>query len=366
MSSEIVKVSIAAVIWAMFLYVLQRRIRKKERWILLVVLFVLKTMAWVVLAYLLIGFDSVLTWRYPFLLGGLYVALLADTIRDVLFLLFVLFRKKELFQRFSLSFTVICTGFLLLYSVGNMQLVFPVHVSFRSEKLQTEHTFVFMSDLHYGTAQSKKTVEKAISEIGSLEPDFIVLGGDITDEFTTKEEMEELYEQLGNLSAPVYFIYGNHDCQDQAEYAFGASYTEEELIAELEKNGITILKDAWVSLGDDLTLLGRETSSHPETRALAADLPPWPEKAYLICIDHSPYHPDETLALGPDLQMSGHTHDGQFLPMHLGNVIKGYYVHGCYRVGNTDLYVSSGMGGWALPIRNDSHCAYEVVTLLPK
>ena len=159
---------------------------------------------------------------------------------------------------------------------------------------------------------------------------------------------------------------GNHDCQDQAEYAFGASYTEAELIETLEKNGITILKDNYVSLADDLVLLGRETSSHPESRLALADLPQWPEDDYLICVDHSPYHPEDILALGADLQLSGHTHDGQFLPMHLGNVIKGYYVRGYYRVGKTDLYVSSGIGGWAVPIRNESHCVYEVVTILPK
>ena len=366
MISEIVKVSLAAGIWAILLYVLQRRIRTKQRRVLLVVVFVLKLSVWVGLSYVLIGFDSVITWRYPFVLGGLYVAVLADIIRDVLFLLFVLFRKKQVFQKLSVLSTVLCTGFTLLYCVINMQLIFPEHFTFTSEKLQSAHTFVFMADLHYGTAQNKESVKRAFQEIGSLAPEFIVLGGDMTDEFTTREEMEELYAQLGSLDTPVYFIYGNHDNQDHAVYAFGAAYTEEELIEVLENNGITILKDAYVPIADDLILLGRETSSHPEKRAAVADLPNWPEDAYLIGVDHSPYNPDEILALGADLQLSGHTHDGQFLPMHLGNVINGYYVRGPYRVGKTDLLVTPGIGGWAVPLRNESHCVYEVVTLLPQ
>ena len=67
--------------------------------------------------------------------------------------------------------------------------------------------------------------------------------------------------------------------------------------------------------------------------------------------------------VGADLQLSGHTHAGQLFPLKTLYALAGLNVVGDYRIDGNDLYVSSGVSGWYLPLRNESHCYYEVFEL---
>ena len=365
MTAEILTVSIITFVSAMVLHFSQRRLRSRGGWKISIGHIILKLLICTALAYFQVVSNSILTWRIPLLFGGLYIAFFADLIRDVIFLLFGIFKQKKLLMKHSRLFSSLFTASILVYSVINMQVIRPNYLTFTSEKLKSEHKFVFLADLHYGTAQRKESFEKALLEIRNQEPEFIVLGGDITDEYTTKEEMQELYARFGKLGIPVYFIYGNHDRQDNASLVGGMKYTEEELAETMQINGITIVKDNYIRLADDLILLGREDPSRPEERVKVSDLPAIPGEGYLICIEHTPYQPDDILAQKADLQLSGHTHDGQYFPLHTVYSLLGLYVNGYYHVGSTDLYVSPGIAGWAIPTRTESHCMYEVITLHP-
>ena len=364
----IFELSVTAVISAVFsivFHILQIGIRKKTGWKLLIVSLAIKFFVITLLAFLLVASDNVLTWRFPLLLGGLYVAVSADLIKDIVFLVFVLLKKKKRFLRLSIMFSVIFTGVVFAYSYFNMQIITPENIHFSSEKLKTEHRFVFLSDLHYGTAQQKGSFERALQEIESIKPDFIILGGDITDEFTTKDEMNEMYDRLGEANIPMYFIYGNHDRQDNAEYAYGRLYTDEELVTAMERNHVTIVKDAYVRLYDDLILLGREDPCRNGERVPFGKLPPRPGDGYLLCVEHTPYQNEDIISQKADLQLSGHTHDGQLFPLHWVYTLSGLKVHGLYNAGDTNVYVSSGIAGWGAPIRTESHCVYEIVTISP-
>ena len=253
----------------------------------------------------------------------------------------------------------------LTYGTVNMQIISPKEHTYTSDKLNHEYTFVFLSDLHYGSAQSEQTVDDALAEIAELKPDFVLLGGDITDENTTAEEMQSIYRKLGALPAPVYFIYGNHDRQGHGDYVGGAKYTPEELTAAIEANGITILRDEAVKFGDDLTILGREDVSAGDRRCKVSALPPISGDSFLLTADHNPFLEEDILETGADLQLSGHSHAGQFFPLQYIYLLGEKYVYGDYQVGNTTLYVSSGITGWYYPFRTVAHCNYEVVHLVP-
>lgn len=365
MTSQIIIVSLITIVSALLLHFAQKRLRSGGGWKTSAGLIILKLLICIVLAYFQVVSNSMLTWRVPLLFGGLYIAFFADLIRDVISLLCIIFRQKKLLIKHSVPLTIICTALVLIYSVINMQVIRPNHLTFTSEKLKSEHKFIFLADLHYGTAQRKESFEKALREISEQKPEFIILGGDITDEYTSKEEMLQLYARFGALDIPIYFIYGNHDRQDNASLAGGMKYTEEELAETMRTNGVTIVKDDYVRLADDLILLGREDPSRPEERLSPGDLPARPGEGYLISIEHTPYQPEDILAQNADLQLSGHTHDGQYFPLHTVYSLLGLYVKGYYRVGDTDLYVSPGIAGWAIPTRTESHCMYEVITLHP-
>ena len=346
------------------LFMAQLQLRRKAGWVLRAVIFVIKFLLMTGVAYSMIALDSWVTWHMSYTLGAFYLALLGDLISDLVTLPVVIIKKREGCITIQAIVTLVMTILVLILGTVNMQNIKANELTYTSEKLTKRHRFVFIADLHIGSSQSPDTVQEAIFEIATLKPDFIVLGGDITDEFTTLDEMQTTYSLLASLDIPIYFVYGNHDRQDNADIAGGAKYTVEELEHSLKGYGLTVLQDQWVRISDDLVILGREDISQ-ESRLSVGELEKRPENAFVLCIDHSPYQTQDIIDTKADLQLSGHTHAGQLFPLRLLYTIFGYDAYGKYHYGNTDLYVSSGISGWSVPLRTEAACHYEVVTLLP-
>ena len=207
--------------------------------------------------------------------------------------------------------------------------------------------------------------EKTLAEVRALRPEATILGGDIVDDYTTKEEMEATFRLFGAFDTPVYYLYGNHDRQGHAEYAGGKKFSREELEAAMTANGVIILRDEYVELAPDLLLLGREDISEGNGRADIASLPnPAPEK-YLIVADHQPVEFKENLAAGTDLQLSGHTHAGQLFPLGALYDVIGYNYGDYFAESGAVMNVSAGACGWRAPFRTERHCHYEVIRLIP-
>ena len=226
--------------------------------------FILKLLLAVGLAFCCMALSIPIIWKTGYL--TISIALFSDAWTDLFALIFRLIRKKAPGGKSMMVISLCLTIAYLTYGTVNMQIIRPKEHTYTSDKLTHEYTFVFLSDLHYGSAQSEQTVDNALAEIAELKPDFVLLGGDITDENTTAEEMQSLYRKLGALPAPVYYIYGNHDRQGKGDYVGGANYTPEELSAAIESNGITILQDKAVLFADDLTILGREDVNAGDSR----------------------------------------------------------------------------------------------------
>ena len=346
-------------------YLVQIPLRKSGSRVPRIIAFVVKVFLLTLAAYLSIVVDNWFTWRTGYLPGSVYVALGGDILADMVSFVVGLVRKKNVSSVFRAIAGLVLTIAFLIYGTVNMQTVTANEITYRSDLLKRQHRFIFIADLHIGSAQSFDVIQQTIFDmVTTKHPDFIVLGGDITDEFSTKEEMETIYSMFGATGVPVYFVYGNHDLQDKASIVGGPSYTGEELEQTMANYGITILKDSWVKISDDLVLLGREDITR-SSRLAVSDLPALPDNVYVVSVDHSPYQTDDIIALGADLQLSGHSHAGQLFPLQLLCRLTGLDSKGAYTYGDAQLYVSSGFSGWHFPFRTDSHCHYEVVTLLP-
>lgn len=344
---------------------IQLPFRKVNKRILLFFLFILKFGLALLLRYLLVGINFNLFWQNDFLFAAIYLVLVSDIFVDI-FLFVVSLFKKETNKKLRMIVSLIFTILFATYNIVNMQIIMPKYHTITDSKLKHEYKIVFFSDLHYGKVQTKGTVDKALEEIKQLKPDMLLLGGDITDEFTTKEEMEYIYEKIGSLNIPTYYVYGNHDQQESGQKRLGYQmYSEEDLKNTIEKNGITILCENYVEINDDLILIGRDYPNKAHNRKDTKDLLPLPNNHYLLCIDHSPYKNDDILELNADLQLSGHSHAGQLFPLQLIYRIMGLNVYGDYYIGDTHLYVSSGIAGWGYPLRSEAHCYYEVFNLKP-
>lgn len=126
-----------------------------------------------------------------------------------------------------------------------------------------------LSDSHMGTTFHAEGFAGHLQRVQAQQPDVVVMVGDFVDESTTRADMAAACQALGQLDAPygVYFVFGNHDKNNYA--GEGRAYTGEELAAELEKNGVTVLEDETVLINHRFYLIGRQDASE------AAAAPPW-------------------------------------------------------------------------------------------
>ena len=224
-------------------------------------------------------------------------------------------------------------------------------------------TVVQLSDLHnkrMGEGQST-----LLDKVAQAQPDLIVLTGDLVDSVNFRQEPAlELARGVAAL-APTYFVTGNHEMAlPWAEYRA--------LAAELEEAGVILLDDAAVQVstpgGGTLLLAGLANSSLKDD-TLERMAGEFPEGMVTLLLAHQPQYLEKYAAAGVDLVFSGHAHGGQIrLPL-LGGLVapgQGYfpkYTQGIYRLGDTEMVVSRGIGNSRFPLRLLNRPEVVAVTL---
>jgi len=213
-------------------------------------------------------------------------------------------------------------------------------------------TFVQISDLHVGPTIRKHYVERVVRQCNALKPDLIVLTGDIVD--GSISDLREHAAPLKTLNAKygVYLILGNHD------YYSGA----DAWVNEFRAMGITVLLNSHVIIRVGSASFMLAGVLDPAVQQFSKDLKPDPHMArgnvdtsqnmLRILLAHNPKLAILAEHAGFHLQISGHTHAGQFIPWTL--ITK--WVHAPHYVGlsrqkNMWVYVSAGTGSWGPPIR---------------
>ncbi len=199
-----------------------------------------------------------------------------------------------------------------------------------------------LSDLHIGRTIGRSYVEDVVRRTNALEPDLIVITGDLVD--GTPENLDHAAAPIGELRARlgVFFVTGNHDHYSGVE----------PWIAWLRQRGITVLRNQHVTLGEgeaafDLAGVDDRYFSSDLDRALAGR----DTRKPVVLLSHQPQEFSAAVAQGVDLQLSGHTHGGQIFPFTLfaGWIFR--WVAGPYRVRDSQLYVSRGSGYVGPPMR---------------
>ena len=206
---------------------------------------------------------------------------------------------------------------------------------------------VAMTDIHLGTIVRHSTLENLVEKVNNLNPDLILLPGDIVDEDVSTVMEQNMAASLRELKAPygVFGVTGNH------EYFGGVQKS----VDYIQKGNVRILQDTTVKIANAFYLIGRKDrtgkSFGDKRKPLNEILDGVDKKLPLILMDHQPFHLEEAEQNGIDLQLSGHTHHGQLFPFNL--ITKKVYEKswGYLRKRQTQYYVSCGVGTWGPPIR---------------
>ena len=212
-----------------------------------------------------------------------------------------------------------------------------------------ELTVVLASDIHVNPIMRDSHLEEIVAAINGLEPDLIVLAGDIVNDDITPRGLERMAVRLRELHAKygVLGVLGNHEVYGGVERS----------LDWLARSGVDVLVDRAILVAGSFYVIGRMDDGHGFR---GAGLPRKPldailagvDRSYpLILVDHQPRHLEDARAAGIDFQISGHTHGGQIFPFNLVNRLVYEDPKGYYRKGATQYYVSSGVGNWGPPMR---------------
>lgn len=228
----------------------------------------------------------------------------------------------------------------------------------------------FFGDSHLGSTFDADGLAEHLKTIEKAKPDLLVIAGDFVDERTTKAEMIKAAQALGDVNTPygVYYVFGNHD---KALYQPDIrDFSGDDLVAELEKNGVIVLQDESILLDDRFYLVGRQDASQEfdfgGSRASIADLmAPLDHSKYTIVLDHQPRDYAAEAKAGADLVLSGHTHGGQMIP--LMQIIQWFGIgqndrlYGIEKRDNTNFIVTSGISDWAIQFKTGTKSEYVIV-----
>lgn len=242
--------------------------------------------------------------------------------------------------------------------------VWPEYYKLTTDKETGSIRIALLADSHLGTTFNGEGFSKLLVKIESESPDLLVIPGDFVDDSTTREDMVTACSALGSFKCKygVYFAYGNHDRGYSRNEA--SDFREADLISELEKNGVTVLKDDHVLLDNRFYVVGREDASY-ERADIDTLLSGLDTDKYIIVLDHQPNDYENEANSSADLVLSGHTHGGQLFPItYLGELMGANdNTYGYKQINKTDFIVTSGISDWAIIFKTGTKSEYVIINI---
>lgn len=255
--------------------------------------------------------------------------------------------------------------FLIILFVGNYNAkhsyVKSFNIKLENKELEEPLNIVMVSDIHLGTIIKNDRLKNMVIEINELNPDIIIIAGDIIDSDINPFFNNNMAIEFSKLNSKYgsFAVLGNHDILTKSEA---------EIVSMLSENSVKVLRDEAILINDSFYIIGRDDISieslNNKSRSLLSDLTINLDKSKpLILIDHNPKYVSESLDNNIDLQLSGHTHRGQITP---GNLVTNKLFdidYGYLKNDNLNVVVSSGYGTWGPPLRIGSRSEIVQINL---
>lgn len=217
------------------------------------------------------------------------------------------------------------------------------------------------SDLHLGRLFGNKAIERLHTMLSKYQADILLMPGDIMDDntqaFNTYNMKDSLAKLVASLPYGVYATLGNHDL-----------YGHEQPISDsLRAAGVQLLNDEathFIHQGEVVWLMGR-FDNHKRQRVATTELLAQVNSAEpVVLLDHRPSAIIEHSQLPIDLQVSGHTHNGQIFPANFIVSAINRLGYGYEAIGKGHFVVSSGYGFWGIPFRLGSRSEIWIINLI--
>jgi predicted MPP superfamily phosphohydrolase len=290
-----------------------------------------------------------LTWLGGLAMGLFSSLLVLTVLRDVVRLFA---DSPSLAQPTAAAVVALAGVFTLVGYVNARRVARVVEVNVPLAKLPPAlagFTIVQLSDIHVGPTIKREYVQAIVDRVNQLDADLIAITGDVVD--GSVEHLRAHTAPLGNLRSRhgSYVVTGNHEY-----YSDAAAWTH-----EFERIGLRGLHNSHVVIthrGARLVLAGvTDFSAAAFADAPASDpvaaLAGSPPDLARILLAHQPRSATAAEAAGFDLQLSGHTHGGQFWPWNHFVPLQQPFTAGLHQLGRLAVYTSRGTGYWGPPKR---------------
>lgn len=283
--------------------------------------------------------------------------------------------KKEYslraFNRLGFSIIILITllGIINVFLIGVKAV--DVEIKDLPENWQNKK-IVQISDVHLGAVLSDSFFAGVVKKVNSLEPDIVVITGDLFDGNNGLEG--NVIPQLNSLESKygTYYVTGNHEVYLDLN----------KVLHTLKKTNVHILDDELVNL-DGLQVIGVSHPEMNETKVFPESIiEVYDEEIPSILLYHLPnniggdeasmndiyFSPDTSFStakeLGIDLQLSGHTHKGQIFPFNfITSLIYDNFDDGLQETEGFQIYTNTGTGVWGPTMRTSSRPEITLITL---
>jgi uncharacterized protein len=223
-------------------------------------------------------------------------------------------------------------------------------IEFPRARLKKNLKIAHLSDIHLGTIHQKTFLEKVVAKTNELKPDVIMITGDLVD--GSAPITQDMLSPLNNLKAPTFYVIGNHEIYDDLRF----------VMPILSKTKMRILRNQTVNY-NGIQIAG--VDFHEGSAKILKELEALKiqKGKFTVLLNHAPTGFPEAVAKGVDLQLSGHTHNGQIFPFTLLVRTAYKYITGLHKINNSYLNISQGVGTWGPPFRILSHSEIVVLNL---
>lgn len=244
------------------------------------------------------------------------------------------------------------TVILIFFWYQNNHIVIDVY-DYKSSKISgntEKFSIVQISDLH--NACFGKNNKNLVDDIESLEPDIIVITGDIVDSNHTDIGVAIDFVRQMTERYPVYYVTGNHEYWLDEEQ-------RRELFTGMKDAGAVILNNEKITIDlgtDSITLIGLDDNSLRDA-TLNSIMETCDKNEVMVVLAHEPQYLDKYCDAGADLVLTGHAHGGQMILPFIGPLIapdQGFfptYTAGQFQKESTTMYISRGLGNSVIPVR---------------